>query len=85
MSSDEGKWNAEDAFRGLQGIERVLNETRVVTQALGQPPQADIARPWFPERAERMLHPPIQRVSKAESDETIGSSCLHICESFSAS
>jgi len=48
VSSDEGKWNAEDAFRGLQGIERVLNETRVVTQALGQPPQADIARPWFP-------------------------------------
>ena len=48
VSSDEGKWNAEDAVRGLQGIERVLNETRVVTQALGQPPQADIARPWFP-------------------------------------
>ena len=42
VSSDEGKWNAEDAFRGLQGIERVLNETRGVTQAPGQPPQAEM-------------------------------------------
>ena len=48
VRSDLEKWNAEDAVRSMRGVERLLNETMVVAKAPGQPPKADIARPWFP-------------------------------------
>ena len=48
VRSDEEKWNAEDAVRGMQGVERLVNEMLVVARAPGLPPEADIARPWFP-------------------------------------
>lgn len=48
VRSDLEKWNAEDAVRSMQGVERLLNETLVVAKAPGQPLKADIARPWFP-------------------------------------
>ena len=48
VRSDLEKWSAEDAVRSMQGVERLINETLVVAKTQGQPPKADIARPWFP-------------------------------------